>query len=494
MKKNFSTTYQLKQALIALLGITLVGCTSLSQQTVALPDIAVPSAWSTAAPVGTPDSSASLAQWWQRFNDPLLSTLVTQALQANTSVKSAQAALLQARALRDVQAGSLMPAVTGNASAQTSRSGSASANNLFSAGFDASWEPDIFGANRSALNATEYDAQASATTLSNVQVSIAAEVAVDYIQLRGTQARLAIARDNLASQMETLQITDWRMQAGLTTSLEVEQARTATEQTRAQIPTLETSVAQTQHSLAVLTGQTPAALQKQLADIAPVPEAADDLALSIPAETLRQRPDIRTAEHQVSAALARVSQADAARYPSFQLSGSLGLQALTLGSLTGGGTVVSALLGSISVPVFDGGSAKAQVRAQEAAMEQSKINYQAVVLTALKDVEDTLVALRGDRERLTSLRKAAEAAGNAALIARLRYASGLIDFQTVLETQRSLLGTQDSVAITATDLSADHVRLYKALGGGWQPGSESIIPSVTPTVVPVHNTLTSSKP
>lgn len=487
MNKHIAAKYQLIPAAIALVAVALAGCTSLTHRDATLPDVAVPTAWSSAASTNATNNTTSLAQWWLRFNDPLLSTLVTQALQANTSVKSAQAALLQARALREVQAAGLMPSVTGTASAQRSRSGSGGASNLFSAGFDASWEPDVFGANRSALNATEADAQASAATLANVQVSIAAEVAVDYIQLRGTQARLAIARDNLASQIETLQITDWRLQAGLTSSLEAEQARTASEQTRAQIPTLVTSVIQTQHSLAVLTGQVPNALQMHLTEIVPVPEAADDLALNIPAETLRQRPDVRAAEHQVSAALARVDQADAARYPSFQLSGSLGLQALTLGSLTGGGTVVSALLGSVSVPVFDDGSAKAQVNAQEAAFEQTRMNYQAVVLTALKDVEDTLIALRGDRERLISLRSAAEAAGNAALLARQRYASGVIDFQTVLDTQRTLLSAQDSVASTATDLSSDHVRLYKALGGGWQPGNESIISSATQADAPVSN-------
>ncbi len=494
MNKHIAAKYQLIPAAIALVAVALAGCTSLTHRNATLPDVAVPTAWSSAASTSGTNNTTSLVQWWQRFNDPLLTTLVTQALQANTSVKNAQAALLQARALRDVQAASLVPSITGTATAERSRSGSsgttnqiAGTSNLFSAGFDASWETDVFGANRSALNATEADAQASAATLANVQVSIAAEVAVDYIQLRGTQMRLTIARDNLASQMETLQITNWRLQAGLTSSLEAEQARTASEQTRAQIPTLVTSVIQTQHSLAVLTGQTPDALQKQLTEIGPVPEAADDLALNIPAETLRQRPDVRAAEHQVSAALARVDQADAARYPSFQLSGSLGLQALTVGSLTGGGAVVSALLGSISVPIFDDGSAKAQVHAQEAAYEQTRMNYQAVVLTALKDVEDTLIALSGDRERLVSLRNAADAAANAALLARQRYASGVIDFQTVLDTQRTLLSAQDSVASTATDLSSDHVRLYKALGGGWQPGNESIISSATQADTPVSN-------
>jgi len=218
----------------------------------------------------------------------------------------------------------------------------------------------------------------------------------------------------------------------------------------------------------VLTGQAPGALDGALAAAAPVPQPGAALALAIPAETLRQRPDVRAAEQRIAAALQRVSQADAARYPSFSLSGSVGLRALTLGALTGGGAVTSALLGSVSVPLLDGGAARAQVRVQEAALEQARVAYEAAVLTALQDVENALAALQGDRERLTRLQAAAEAAGNAALLAQQRYRSGLIDFQSVLETQRTLLSTQESQAITATSVAADHVRLYKALGGGWQ--------------------------
>ena len=352
-------------------------------------------------------------------------------------------------------------------SAGRSKSGDNNASNSFKAGLDASWEPDIFGGKRSALNASEADAQAAQTTLADVQVSIAAEVALAYIQLRGQQAQLLIARNNLASQTETLQITDWRAQAGLITSLEVEQSRASTEQTRAQIPALEASIAKTRHSLAVLTGQPPDSLQALVNEPTAVPQAAPDLALSIPAQTLRQRPDVRTAEHRVGAALAQVSAADAARYPGFSIGGSLGLNALTLAGLGSGATVATALLASVSVPLFDGGAARSQVLAQEAALEQARVNYQAVVLTALKDVEDALVALKGDRARLTHLQGAATAAGNADLMAQQRYSSGLIDFQTVLQTQRTLLSAQDSVASTEADVSADHVRLYKALGGGW---------------------------
>jgi len=288
-------------------------------------------------------------------------------------VKSAHAALRQARALRDVSAAALWPAIDSSASAQHSKSGSNSAANNFTVGLDASWELDIFGANRSALNASEATVLAGTASLGDVQVSIAAEVALGYITLRGTQTRLLIAHDNLASQHETLQITQWRLQAGLVSSLEVEQARTAVEQTRAQLPALQAGIEQTCHALAVLTGQPPAALSTVLTAAGPVPQADDDLALSIPAETLRQRPDVRAAEHQVTAALARVSQADATRLPNFTLSGSLGLNALTLGTLTQGASVVSALLAGVSTPVFDGGAASAEVRAQQAALDQTRL-------------------------------------------------------------------------------------------------------------------------
>jgi len=264
-----------------------------------------------------------------------------------------------------------------------------------------------------------------------------------------------------------LQITLWRAQAGLITSLEVEQARTATAQTRAQIPTLNTNLAKSRHSLAVLTGQRPLALDDLLKINQPVPQYAQNLAQHIPAQTLRQRADVRAAEHRISAALARVNAADAARYPSFNLSGSLGLSALTLASLTNGATLATSLLGSVSVPLFDAGAAKNQVLAQEAALEQTRAAYQTTVLAALKDVEDALVSLDGNQKRLTHLQSAASAADNAALLASQRYTSGLIDFQTVLQTQRTLLSAQDSVASTQTDISADHVRLIKALGGGW---------------------------
>ena len=482
-KNNKPVKHSLSVIAVAL---ALSACASQSLTPVALPDTPVPAQWSAAPalPVAQ-DVAPALAAWWQRFNDPTLTALVTQGLLRNTNARSAQAALQQSRALRDAKNAGLGPKLGGSASAQRSRSDSNDATDNFQLGFDASWEPDVFGGKRSALRAAEADTQATQSSLAQVQVSLAAEIAVTYIELRGLQARLAIARSNLAAQTETLQITQWRAQAGLVSSLDVEQALASREQTAAQIPALSTSVAQSISSLAVLTGQAPGALQNSLmanaatnvvAAADAIPQAPAGIAVAIPAQTLRQRPDIRAAEYRIASALAQVAQADAARYPSFQISGSLGLRALTLGALTNGASLMQSLLAGVSVPLFDGGAARAQVRAQEASLEQARVAYEATVLQALKDVEDALVALQNDNERAQRLQSASTAAANADLMARQRYASGLIDFRAVLDAQRTLLSTQDSVAAIRASISADHVRLYKALGGGWTPETEPSAP------------------
>ena len=452
--------------------MALGGCASLKTPESSPPLTSIPAAWfadARPAVTGQAQSPTALAQWWQRFNDPQLTALIQQALLTNTDARSAQASLRQARAQREARVAVLMPNVSAGVSGQRNTTGGSAASDSYSASLDASWEPDIFGGQRSSVNAAESDVQAARASLASVQVSMAAEVAVTYIEVRSLQARLAIARSNLDSLNESLQITRWRVQAGLTTSLDVEQAVAASEQTQAAIIALETSLTQTISSLSVLTGQVPGALQASLAVAAPIPQATGDLALALPADTLRQRPDVHAAEERISAALSSVAAADAQRYPSFRISGALGLRAMTLGGLTSGASAVSALLGGISVPLFDGGAIQAQVRSQEAALEQARVAYQATVLTALQDVEDALVSLQGNRERLARLQAAADAAANAELLARQRYGSGLIDFRTVLETKRTLLNTQDGVESTRASLSADHVRLYKALGGGWTP-------------------------
>ncbi len=288
--------------------LCLAACAPVMQQRAPASMLEIPRDW--AAGVGDASGrTSSLARWWHRFDDAMLVSLIEQALHSNTSIQSARAALRQARALRDVSAASLSPQLGGSGSAQRSQSGGNAATNRFGLGLDASWEIDVFGGNRSGLDGSEAEVRTSSAELDAARVSIAAEVALTYIGLRSAQARLTIALANLAAQADTLQITEWRLQAGLVSGLTAEQARAGVEQTRAQLPALYTGIGQASHALAVLTGQPPAALIGMLQTAAPVPRADDFLALMMPAETLRQRPDVRAAEFRVVAAIARVSQA-----------------------------------------------------------------------------------------------------------------------------------------------------------------------------------------
>jgi outer membrane protein, multidrug efflux system len=454
--------------------LCLAGCAAGTGSATRIPPaqaaaVALPTHWLHPVPdANTAIRAGDLARWWHVFDDPLLVEAVDAALEANTGVRSARAAWQQARALHGVAQAGTGGSLGASASMQRSKAGQAEAASTFKAGFDASWEADLWGRLAQTVAASEADAQAAAASLGQVQVSLAAEVASAVIELRGLQARLSIARSNLIAQQDTLQISEWRLQAGLASSLDVEQARVATEQTRSQIPVLETSFQQTLNGLAVMTGQVPGAWASRWVS-APVPVPAQTLSIGIPANTLRQRPDVSAAEHKVQAAWARYAQADAARYPRLTFSGNLGLGATGLGQLFDAAAFTRSVLASVSGSLFDGGAAKAQVRAQQAAVEQAVAALQASTLTALLDVENALIALRNNRERLDRLAAAAQAATHAELLARHRYASGVIDFRTLLDTQRTLLSAQSELESARVAHSADHVRLYKALGGGWTP-------------------------
>jgi outer membrane protein, multidrug efflux system len=425
----------------------------------------LPWAWSRSLQ-GATASVEDLSRWWERLNDPTLSRVIDQALKEGTDIRTARTRLAQARAERNLAQANLLPSVSGSASLSGNKRSSSDASGTFSASIDASWEPDVFGRLGNAVQAATADLAATAEDLHNTQVSLAAEVGVNYVDLRGYQARLAIARVNLSSQSETLQLTEWRAQAGLVSSVDVEQARASVAQTQAQIPSLEASIAQAEHRIAVLAGLQPGALAKELDAAAPLPAPPDRIATGIPAESLRQRPDVRAAEQRVLAETARLAQRKAARYPSFTLRGSLGTDMVT-GALTGGTSAVASLIGSLAQTIFDAGRIRQQIAVQGAVQEQAVVTYESTVLTALEEVENALVSLEKNRERLDALNRAAEASRNAALLARQQYAAGLSDFQTVLDTQRSVLSAEDSVASTQVNRTTALIQLYKALGGGW---------------------------
>jgi NodT family efflux transporter outer membrane factor (OMF) lipoprotein len=464
-----------------LASLVLAGCASVGPD-YGPPSTTTPATWTGldrgTATAGEATDPGDLSQWWQRLGDPLLSELVAEALRASPDLRSAQSRLREARARRTVAASGYYPEVGVSADARRSRlsgeSGDGATVELYRAGFDASWEVDVFGGTRRGVEAADADLQAAAARLADTQVTLAAEVAASYVEVRAQQALIRIARENLASQSETLQLTEWREQAGLASAQDVEQARTNRERTRAAIPSLETSLAEAEHRLDVLLGVAPGTLHARLAASEYRVAVPDRIAVGIPADTLRQRPDVRAAEHDLAAETARVGVAEAARYPSLALSGSIGLEALTLGALDSGDAGVSSLLGGITAPVFDAGRLRSQVEIQDARREQAQVAYEQAVLGALEEVENALVAVSRSRERATALAAAVESARSASSLVRSRYSAGLIDFQSVLDTDRTVLAVEESFARTRADGVLAVVRLYKSLGGGWPSAAPSL--------------------
>ena len=478
-------TYFLKKLPYPIVTLALLSACSAVGPNYVKPDVQAPNKWTNAQTFETSRAEMrDLSHWWQQLGDTMLSSLVEEALLNSPDIHNAQAKLREVRARSDLADDNRYPTVTASGSASRNKSstntGSGARSNLFKAGFDASWEPDIFGGQRRATEAAEADLGASQASLHDTQVTLVAEVALNYIQLRSYQARLTIAHDNLATQQQTLQITDWREQAGLATSLDVEQARTNMAQTKSTIPTLNTSLTKSENRLAILLGKSPGALHDLLIAPTALPTVPEYLAVGIPADTLRQRPDVRAAERKLAAETARVGQKTATLYPSFSLSGSFGWSSLTLGALGGAGTTVSSLIGSMTQSIFDAGRTRSNIKIQHAIQEQALVGYEQSVLTALEDVENALTSCANNRQQQAALNQAAQASRNAALLAKLRYESGLVDFQKVLDTERTRLSAEDSLASAQADGLASLISLYKALGGGW---SEVPTPDIRTKVI-----------
>lgn len=464
----------LSRAIIALAALSLTACVTVGPD-YSPPATETPAAWNcmdkTSRPATPDEDVGDISQWWHNLNDPLLTQLVEEALRGSPDLRSAQAKVREARARRGVASSRLFPEITAAGNYRHSRSsedtGSGDTRELFSAGFDASWELDVFGGIRRGVEAAGADLAAAEANLRDTLVSLAAETARNYIDTRTQRLLLSIARDNLASQSETLRITEWRAQAGLVSSQDVEQARTSLEQTRALIPRLEINLAEAEHSLEILLGRTPGSLHSRLSVAGDLPSLPEKIAVGIPADTLRRRPDVRAAERKLAAETARVGVAEAARYPSFTLSGSVGLEALTLSALGNSGSATYSLLAGIATPVFNAGRLRSQVEIQDAVREQALVSYEKTVLGALRDVENALVGLARTSDRGEALAKALTAARAAEQLARQRYTTGLIDFQSVLTTQRTTLTVEESLASNRADGVLALISLYKALGGGW---------------------------
>ncbi|MDR3352588.1 MAG: TolC family protein [Zoogloeaceae bacterium] len=463
--------------LLPLLALHLGGCALLAPVPdidQRQPEITLPDTWQQPLP----QAGDSPATWWRRFNDPLLDELIDKGLASAPDLRIAQSRLRQARIRRDQATAGWYPGLDFSSGVSRSPGNGSATSTSYSAGFSASWEADLFGEVRYGVDAAERDLAAEAARFASSRISLAAEITLNYVQYRATQERLAIARKSVQMQEETFDITLWRARAGLVTELDVEQGRASLEQTRASIPSLENSLVTGQNQLETLLGLVPGALGTRLAEVAALPDAPETIAVDIPSEALRQRPDVRAAEQTLLAEAARFRKTAATRLPSLNFSGRISWQDAHFSALGGSETIARSLAASLAAPIFDAGNIRNQIALQEIAHEQAVISYEQTLLAALQEVESALSSYATGRRREVNRIEAARAATSAATMARQMYESGLVDFQKVLDTQRTLLSAEDSLVTTKSDILTSVIQLYKSLGGGWEaaPPEEAASP------------------
>ncbi len=445
------------------------------------------------------------AEWWTRFNDPALTSLVRRVAAGNLDVRAATSRLAQSRAQRGITAADQFPQLNGNASYTRERqskqgvisifggsgggAGGGTAGtqsnglggrqggipstiplapfDLFQGGFDASWELDLWGRVRRAVESADATLEASTEAQRAQLLSSIAEVARDYVQLRGTQETLRITRDNLSTAEQSAKLTTERARGGLATDLDVANARAQLEATAANIPQLEQQEAQSINAIGLLLGMPPAALQSELSPRKPVPPVPPRVPVGVPSELARRRPDIRQAEAQLHAATADIGMAKADFYPRLTLSGSVALQALQIRNLGFPASTYS-FGPSLTIPIFEGGRLRRTVELREGQQQEAAINYQRTVLQAFTDVDNALIAYAAEQRRRNRLAEQVLQSRRALNLAQSRFRQGVSDFLEVLTAQRTVLAAEQQLSDSTATVSANLVSLYKALGGGWE--------------------------
>ncbi len=423
--------------------------------------------------------------WWTVFDDPVLDGLIETAYRQNLPLLSAGARVLQARAQLAVAVGQFYPQTqqafgsldynrrSARAPFQTGGPSSLLEYWQNQIGLQAAWEIDVWGRFRRAIESADAALLASIATYDDVLVSLTADVANNYVQIRTLQARLQIARENVEIQRESLNIAQIRFRGGTTSQRDVEQARTVLASTEASIPQLEAALVQTKNALSVLLGMPPNPLEELLAGSKAIPVAPPQVAVGIPAELLRRRPDIRAAELQAAAQSAQIGVAKADLYPAFSLTGNFGFLASDWGKYDLADIFMAKSRTFTFGPSFQWnilnyGRIVNNVRVQDAAFQALVTNYQNTVLTAQQEVEDGLIGFLNAQKRTELLELSAAAAKRSADLAVLQYREGITDFTTVLTAEQNLLQQQDALAVSRGDIPSSLIRTYRALGGGWE--------------------------
>jgi NodT family efflux transporter outer membrane factor (OMF) lipoprotein len=420
-------------------------------------------------------TTAPAAQWWTTLNDPELNRLIDQAVAGNIDLKEAASRLRESRASLQLAGANNLPKVdaTGAYAHIDAGKGVSLGNSgplamdIWQIGFDSSWEIDVFGGQRRVIEAAAADFQAAIEDRRDVLVSMTAELARDYLQVRGLQERVRLARENLALQEDTLGLTRSLRRAGFNTELDVDRAQTQVNQTRAAIVPLVTQLRQQQHAIAILLGQPPESMIAELSTPAALPTLPASVSIGLPSDLLRRRPDIRRAERQIAAANARVGAAIADYYPKFSLTGDFGLDSTQFQHLFNWENRYFIIYPSVDWRIFDFGRTAAQVEQEKERHQQALLAYQNAVLNALREVEDSLIAYENEQDHHDALAAAVASARESLEISRDEYKQGVIDFLPVLDVQRQLLAAQDELAQSDQALSTNLAGLYKSLGGGW---------------------------
>jgi len=476
---------------MAALFLTLTGC--MVGPDFHRPDAALSPAWIDSADQRVKSGSADYRNWWRAFNDPVLDRLIERAYADNLTIRIAGIRVLEARAQLGIAGGSFYPQtqqVTGSMTHVRTSAASAQAFpplefNQAQIGVGAAWELDFWGKFRRGIESASALLLASAADYDNALVSLTADVATSYISIRTLEKRIAIARENVATQEETLKIAQARLRYGVVTELDVEQAQTQLNDTRAAVPSLEAQLRQQKNALCVLLGMAPRDLPELLAGTSQIPVSPPEVAVGIPADLLRRRPDIRSAEYRAAAQSAQIGVAKADLYPALSLLGNFGFQSSNagsfgLGDLARWGSRTYQIGPSLQWNILNYGQIRNNVRLQDARLQEFLVTYQNAVLTAQREVEDNLAAFLRSQERAAFLAQSTQAARNSLDLAVKQYSEGIRDFTTVLVAQQSLLTEQDSLASTLGSISTNLVGVYRALGGGWEirEGKELVPPAV----------------
>ena len=459
---------QIRLCFIYLLLLVMVGCAAVGPDYKA-PEIDAPDAWKNAVINEVGAGNSPLDQWWTTFNDPMLDSLLERAKNANLDLRSALARISEAQAFNRIAGGDRYPDINVDGGFDRTKTtlpvlGDNPAS-FWSAGLATSWEVDVFGRVRRSIEASEAEIGVSIEDYRDVMVSLYAQVAINYVNVRTIQQRLKYAHENVDSQRQTLELVEFRLEAGLVPPYDVAQAKYNLANTEALIPELIPVLENALNQLAILIGQFPGSLDQELSEDSGLPVVETELAIAPPAELLRRRPDIRQAERQLAAQTARIGVATAELYPQFSLTGALTLGASEFGDLDN--KVGWSFSPGVRWNLFSGGKVQGLIDVEESRTKQAAINYEKTVLDALAEVETTMVAMRQEKLRSEKLSEAVDASQESVELVTSGYKAGLSDFQALLDSQRSLFVQQDKLVESEGRAIVAFINLNRAMGGGW---------------------------